>query len=93
MLHLKLISNESTNHEIHGCHVIHNKIMEKKNTTQNNLIPTYKSTGVVISDCFGITKSLQKRIRLENDVFDFLWKYVSVIKNVSVMLQYAINSS
>ena len=67
--------------------------MEKKNTTQNILIPTYKSTGVVISDCFGITKSLQKRIRLENDIFDFLWKYVSVIKNVSVMLQYAINSS
>lgn len=93
MLHLKLISNECTNHEIHGCHVIHNKIMEKKNTTQNILIPTYKSTGVVISDCFGITKSLQKRIRLKNDVFDFLWKYVSVIKNVSVMLQYAINSS
>ena len=64
MLHLKVISNESTNHEIHGYHVIHNKIIEKKNTTQNILIPTYKSTGVVISDGLGITKSLQQRIRL-----------------------------
>ena len=26
--------NESTNHEIHGYHVIHNKIIEKKNKSQ-----------------------------------------------------------